>query len=93
MTPCLCPGCDRPAVSRGRCVAHYQSWRRSSLYTPKPGRQPRGAGRLTCTHDGCDRPQSAKGLCARHYWAARYPLFPSTRKRVKRLACTEEKTP
>lgn len=53
---CTEPGCERPGVSRGFCIAHYSRWRRSEG----------AAGRPACSTEGCAKPTDARGLCATH---------------------------
>lgn len=66
MAECLIDGCERAVRARGRCMAHYQQWRRAN---PDQIKQPRG---LACAIDDCPSPVRARGWCARHYelWRA-----------------------
>ena len=59
---CLVDGCERDAISRGRCAKHYQQWRTGPDFerrvTPTAGR---------CSVDGCGNVEKSGGLCNTHY--------------------------
>lgn len=76
MSRCTVPACDREAVARGWCRAHYERWnRRGDVAADVP--LPAGIA-PTCAADGCDRLAAARGLCARHYkqWRRHGALLP-----------------
>lgn len=53
MNKCSAGGCERVAIKRGLCSAHYQRQRRTE-FGP-------------CAIDGCTKKSKARGLCPRHY--------------------------
>lgn len=50
---CQEPGCESPAVTRGRCTRHYQQWLNTQ------------GG--PCSVKGCGRTERTRGLCSMHY--------------------------
>ena len=60
---CSGPSCDRQALTKGLCNAHYlQTWRGQELRALVP----RKIRDEPCPIPGCDRTQHSRGLCARH---------------------------
>lgn len=45
---CIEVGCSKPVLARGRCSAHYQSWRRSAAFVRTPNATPRSPGFGVC---------------------------------------------
>lgn len=66
MASCSIGICDRPAVTRGWCQAHYLRWRTTGDVRPDIpiGGQPKPT---TCRLDDCDRIYYSRGLCEMHY--------------------------
>ena len=65
--PAMCgvPGCDRPAVARGWCPAHYRRWHKTG---DARAQVPLRAGPTApCSEPGCGMPSYVSGLCKRHY--------------------------
>lgn len=61
---CTIDGCDRTAVGKGLCSAHWQRARKGTpmdapIKTRNPGK--------TCAIDGCETPSRKRGWCAKHY--------------------------
>ena len=62
---CSVDDCDRSAVTRGWCHAHYLRWRRTGTTN---GKRKLGARRNTvCEVDGCERLATTRGMCRAHY--------------------------
>lgn len=64
MDSCAGPACDRPAVKKGYCNAHYSQFRLHGYtwrFGEKPHRQPKA-----CTFPDCTGSHVALGLCAAH---------------------------
>lgn len=61
---CAGPACDRAAIKRGYCNAHYSQFRLHG-YTWKFGDKPHRQ-RKVCVFPDCGRPNFAHGLCAAH---------------------------
>lgn len=59
---CTEAGCDKPLCSRGLCVAHYRSKRKSGELPLLERKPPK-----TCNVDSCDNKMLARGWCASHY--------------------------
>lgn len=67
MRVCQVQECDRPALARGWCTAHYERWRKHG--DPLGGgafRKPRRQRRM-CPVPGCGRESKTTGLCPMHY--------------------------
>ncbi len=62
---CSIDWCDRIAVRKGYCNAHYVRLRRGKNMD-NPIWMP-GLPRATCSIENCDRPVRAKKLCSTHY--------------------------
>ena len=65
MKTCSVAGCERQAVTRGWCHAHYQRWARTGdVLAERPiGRQVNAQ----CAIAGCPRDAIARQLCRTHY--------------------------
>ena len=61
---CSGPGCERPAVSKGLCNAHYEQMRINGTMAPIRGRD--NAWKV-CAFPDCDRPAKQRLLCTTHY--------------------------
>lgn len=59
---CSVDGCAKPICSRGFCVAHYRSMRKSGALPLLERKPPK-----SCAVDGCDRDALARGWCSSHY--------------------------
>ena len=59
--------CDRPAVARGLCEAHYNRLIRIEARERWASSTKDTAPELFCTLEGCDGQRAAKGLCSAHY--------------------------
>jgi hypothetical protein len=60
---CSVEGCERPALTRGWCQAHYFRVRRNG----HPGAAAiDDRRRLPCSVEGCERPSYARGMCQLH---------------------------
>jgi hypothetical protein len=55
--PCKLEGCEKDAVGKGYCAAHYKQWRRGGL--------PKGRYK-TCTHEACRKPRAIGSKCEEH---------------------------
>jgi hypothetical protein len=64
MDSCDGPDCNRQAIKKGYCNAHYSQFRLHG-YTWRFGEKPHKQ-RRTCTFEGCEKFRSAFGLCASH---------------------------
>lgn len=68
--PCSTEGCERPAVTRSLCHAHFERWRKTgdvNATVPirdRVNRRPAGA---QCAVDGCEKPRKSREWCAMHY--------------------------
>jgi hypothetical protein len=63
VSACKLDGCERPAKTRGWCLAHYTRVRRTG--SPGPV-EVSDRIRPTCSVDGCDKPHQAHGYCLNH---------------------------
>lgn len=61
---CKGKGCNRSAVSRGLCGAHY--WRFQKYGNPDVLTRPRYDG-VVCKAEGCKKDAYCKGFCHEHY--------------------------
>ncbi|MFR9773031.1 hypothetical protein [Nocardia sp. SC052] len=61
---CAIEYCNKPAVGRGWCRAHYTRWHR---YGDPLASAPRAARALTCTVEDCERDAFKRDLCQLHY--------------------------
>lgn len=65
---CSVDGCDKPAKTRGWCVAHYgRVLRHGNPLADVPFRAPKGSQTGQCAVDGCNDPRKTRGWCVRHY--------------------------
>lgn len=62
MSECGIDNCERPALARGWCGAHYQRWKK---HGDPLGSTPRRQ-RAQCSVDQCSREAEAHGLCVTH---------------------------
>jgi hypothetical protein len=97
--PCGIEGCDRLAVARGWCHAHFERWRKTGdvrADVPIEARAPRVGPKVKCGVEGCDKGgKLARGMCAMHYTRWRKhgdPLFipeaaPAERDPAARAEC------
>jgi hypothetical protein len=65
---CVVSNCDRPAVSKNMCPAHYERARRgvTELEAPIAAYRPKNHA-VPCAVDGCDRRAETKEYCESHY--------------------------
>lgn len=74
-----CRICQRPAVARQLCHAHYKRWMLGKdLYTPVRQRILQAS---TCSVPGCELAPLARGLCRKHYQQQFLPMTPARRER------------
>ncbi len=63
---CSVAGCDRPAIARGWCHAHYSRWLRDG--DPQPDRPVQHVAETSpCGLPACQSPVYARGFCEKHY--------------------------
>lgn len=89
MDECGIPACQKPAVRRGMCYAHYYRDKHGLEMEP-PVRE---WGRDCCSVDGCTDPHLAKGYCSKHYHRWRRhgdPLIRRRPSRGERWECDDE---
>ncbi len=80
---CGVDGCDRLAVSRGWCTAHYMRWYKHGDPLGGGAMRPRrqALARQRCTVEDCDRPRgAADGLCKMHAIRRKRHGDPAVRK-------------
>lgn len=83
---CEVPACDKNAVARGYCVAHYKRFKRHG--DPLAGYLSPQRGRL-CKAPNCSEKVNAKGFCCRHYarWKAHGDPLLGGPNRIKGRLC------
>lgn len=84
---CAVDECEKVAVRREWCNAHYQRWLRHG--DPTKGQRLRMSVGTECSVDGCTDPVKARQLCSAHYWrkSTGRPLSP-IKKRSEVTACS-----
>lgn len=64
---CIVDGCEKGAIARGWCTAHWTRWKRHG--DPLAGGASRSPAPSSCTIDGCEEKPRARGLCVKHWRA------------------------
>lgn len=78
---CSIEGCDKHAVTRGWCPAHYQRWRQKGDAGATPGRRGRHkAPAAKCSAPNCTKTAVTRGWCPAHYqrWRQKGSIDDST---------------
>jgi hypothetical protein len=75
-TDCSVEVCNRAAVAKGYCQAHFLWSKTNDWAVPThsiASRAPRTYGDVQCSVSGCERVIDARGLCKSHYvWSKRH---------------------